>query len=118
MLNLSITAETDASEDRLDLIFRALADRTRRAQLARLAQGTARVTELAAPFNMSLPAVSKHLKVLEHAGLIRRDIEGRVHNCALNAETLQEIEAWLEQYREFWTGSLDSLARYVEEDAP
>ena len=116
MLTLSIARDRDAIDDRLDLIFRALADRTRRAQLARLIHGTARVTELAAPFNMSLPAISKHLKVLEHAGLISREIEGRVHHCRIKAETLQDIEEWLDQYREFWQGSLDSLARHVEED--
>ena len=115
MQNLSSDAE-DNTETQLDLVFRALGDRTRRAQLARLKKGPARVTELAEPFDMSLPAISKHLKVLESAGLIRRDIEGRVHHCSLRPETLKEASQWLTEYRSFWEGTLDALAAYVEED--
>jgi DNA-binding transcriptional ArsR family regulator len=105
-----------ASEDRLDLVFHALADRTRRALLSRLARGPARVTDLAQPFAMSLPAVSKHLKVLEAASLIDRDIDGRVHRCALAPAPLRDIERWLEHYRGFWEGRLEALARFVEDE--
>jgi DNA-binding transcriptional ArsR family regulator len=101
-------------EDRLDLIFRALGDRTRRALLARLAQAPAMVTELAEPFDMSLPAVSRHIKVLERARLVRRTVDGRVHHCALDIEPLQHVEEWIRQYRRFWNGNLEALARYVE----
>jgi DNA-binding transcriptional ArsR family regulator len=101
----------------LDLIFRALADQTRRALLARLMGKPAMVTELALPFAMSLPAVSRHIRVLECAGLVRRAIDGRVHLCSLSAEPLKNVEAWLLQYRPFWEGTLDSLARYVADDS-
>ena len=104
-------------EDRLDLVFQALANRTRRALLGRLADGPAMVTELAEPFAMSLPSVSKHLKVLERAGLVRRSVDGRIHECALATEPLQDIEAWLAHYRAFWGDTLDALARHVEDDA-
>lgn len=103
-------------DDRLDLIFRALGDRTRRALLARLAQGPAKVTELAEPFAMSLPAVSKHLKVLERAELVARSVDGRVHRCSLRPETLETVSDWLEFYRVFWQDNLDALARYVEHE--
>jgi DNA-binding transcriptional ArsR family regulator len=103
-----------AAEDRLDRVFHALSDRTRRALLDRLAHGPAKVTELAMPFAMSLPAVSKHLRVLEGAGLIHRAIDGRVHRCSFSAAPLQEIEEWLDHYRIFWTDTLDALARFVE----
>ncbi|MEK9947241.1 MAG: metalloregulator ArsR/SmtB family transcription factor [Alphaproteobacteria bacterium] len=106
-------------EARLDAIFHALANRTRRAMLRQLAKGPAMVTELAAPFDMSLPSASKNLKVLEKAGLIDRTVSGRVHRCALDPESLRDADAWLEFYRGFWSGSLDSLARFVaEEDNP
>jgi len=101
-------------DDRLDLLFRALGDRTRRALLARLAHAPATVTELADPFDMSLPAVSRHIRVLERARLITRTVDGRVHSCALAAEPLQTADEWLERYRRFWEGNLKSFARYVE----
>jgi len=104
----------DARQERLDRVFGALADRTRRAMLDRLAEGPARVTELAAPFAMSLPAVSRHLKLLEEARLVERRVDGRVHHCSLSGEALQDVEGWLQQYRSFWRGSLKSLARYME----
>jgi DNA-binding transcriptional ArsR family regulator len=104
----------DARQERLDRVFSALADRTRRAMLDRLAAGPARVTELAAPFAMSLPAVSRHLKLLEEARLVERRVDGRVHHCSLSGEALQDVEGWLQQYRSFWQGSLKSLARYME----
>ena len=108
----SRTRERASQDDRLDLVFQALADRTRRALLARLARKTSKVTDLAAPFNMSLPAVSRHIKVLERARLVRRTIDGRVHRCSLDAEPLHEAEAWLERYRPFWEGTLEALASY------
>lgn len=110
----SISDVRENPDDRLDRVFHAIADRTRRALLGRLARGPAMVTELAAPFAMSLPAVSKHLKVLERAGLVQRSIVGRVHRCALDALVLRDAESWIEQYSVFWEGTLDSLVRYVE----
>ena len=94
-----MTPRGGASEERLDGIFGALADRTRRAMLARLHDGPATVGELAAPFAMSLPAVSRHLKVLERERLVVRDVEGRVHRCSLGTAPLREVERWLERYR-------------------
>ena len=98
----------------LDHTFSALSDPTRRAILARLAQGGATVTELARPFDMSLPAVSKHLRVLENAGLMSRRREGRIHHCRLVGEPLQGAADWLEFYRSFWETRLESLADYLE----
>jgi DNA-binding transcriptional ArsR family regulator len=112
----SASYQRSKADDRLDLVFRALADPTRRALLSSLAQGPAKVTDLAEPFKMSLPAVSKHLKVLERAGLLVRAVDGRVHRCSLSAEPLWEVEQWLSSYRPFWEQTLDALARYVEED--
>lgn len=103
-----------SKQDRLDRLFGALSDRTRRAMLERLAQGPAQVTELAQPFDMSLPAVSRHLKVLEEARLVTRSVDGRVHRCSLSPAPLQEIGHWVHEQRGFWEGSLKSLARYVE----
>jgi DNA-binding transcriptional ArsR family regulator len=99
----------------LDRTFAALADPTRRRILAHLARGSQRVTDLAQPHAMSLPAVSKHLRVLENAGLLRRRRYGRVHEMELQAKPLQQAAAWVEQYRKFWEGSLDRLAAYLEE---
>lgn len=107
-----------ADDHRLDLIFQALADSTRRAIVARLADGPLPVTVLATPFAMSLAAVSKHIRVLERAGLIRRAVDGRVHRCSLAPSPLAEAEQWLQDYRAFWTGTLDAVARYVERDRP
>lgn len=101
--------------DRLSLILSALADPTRRAILARLAAGPAAVTELAAPFEMSLPAVSKHLKVLERAGLIARGREAQWRPCRLEAGPLRDVSAWLDEYRQFWEGSFDRLDAYLAE---
>jgi DNA-binding transcriptional ArsR family regulator len=102
------------SDARLDAVFRALGDRTRRALLARLAHGPAMVTELAEPFRMSLPAVSRHIRVLEKARLVARSVDGRMHRCALRAEPLQGAQQWLNHYRHFWEGTLGSLACYVK----
>jgi DNA-binding transcriptional ArsR family regulator len=105
-------------DDRLDRVFHALADRTRRAMLARLEQAPANITELAAPFAMSLPAVSKHLRVLEAAGLATRLVDGRVHCCSFEPAPLREVDAWLAHYRGFWGETLDALAEFVREPAP
>jgi DNA-binding transcriptional ArsR family regulator len=98
----------------LDATFGALADPTRRAILARLARGEAMVKELAEPFQMSLPAISKHLRVLEAAGLLKREIDGRVHHCRLSAGAMKDAVAWIEQYRGFWEAQFDALAKYLE----
>lgn len=103
------------STDRLSLVFSALADPTRRAILARLAAGEASVTELAAPFAMSLPAVSKHLKVLERAGLIARGREAQWRPCRLEAAPLREVASWLEAYRQHWDEQFDRLETYLAE---
>jgi len=102
------------SSGTLNQTFAALADPTRREILAHLARGDRRVTDLARPHNMSLPAVSKHLRVLENAGLLRRRRYGRVHEMQLNAEPLKKAAQWVEKYRKFWEGSLDRLADYLE----
>jgi DNA-binding transcriptional ArsR family regulator len=101
--------------DPLTTTFTALADPTRRAILARLALGEASVTELAEPFAMSLPAVSKHLKVLERARLITRGRTAQWRPCRLAPEPLKDASAWLETYRRFWEESLDRLADYLDE---
>jgi DNA-binding transcriptional ArsR family regulator len=101
----------------LDATFGALADPTRRAILARLARGQAMVTELAEPFSMSLPAISKHLRVLESAGLLQREIDGRVHRCRLAANPLKNAAAWIAQYRAFWESQFDALEKYLEATA-
>ena len=99
---------------KLDRTFAALADPTRRRILAHLARGDQRVTSLARPHAMSLPAVSKHLRVLEKAGLLRRHRYGRVHEMQLQAKPLKDAADWVEKYRKFWEGSLDRLAAYLE----
>lgn len=116
MARAQAARQQDDEEQRLDRIFHALANRTRRAMLRRLASGPAKVTELAAPFDMSLPSASKNVKVLEEAGLVARAVSGRVHTCSLDPETLREADAWLNAYRAFWSGTLESLAAYVEQD--
>ncbi len=101
--------------DHLSLTFSALADPTRRAILARLATGEASVTELAEPFDMSLPAISKHLKVLQHAGLITRGRDAQFRPCRLAPRPLKGAADWLEEYRIFWEQSLDRLESYLKE---
>jgi DNA-binding transcriptional ArsR family regulator len=101
--------------DPLSTTFAALADPTRRAILERLAAGEASVTELAEPFRMTLPAVSKHLKVLERAGLISRSREAQWRPCRLRARPLKDVADWLEPYRCFWEESLDRLDEYLNE---
>ena len=101
--------------DRLSETFGALADPTRRAILARLASGEASVTEVAEPFAMSMPAISKHLKVLERAGLIARGREAQWRPCRLQAGPLQDVAGWVEHYRRFWEECFDRLEDYLQE---
>jgi DNA-binding transcriptional ArsR family regulator len=101
------------AEDPLSQTLFALADPTRRAILARLAQGEATVNEIAAPFEISLPAVSRHLKVLESAGLISRSREAQWRPCKLETASLKGLDEWLEFYRRFWTGSFDKMDAYI-----
>jgi DNA-binding transcriptional ArsR family regulator len=101
--------------DHLTATFAALADPTRRAILARLASGESSVTELAEPFEMSLPAVSKHLKVLERAGLISRSRDAQWRPCQLKAKPLRDVADWVEHYRKFWEESFDRLGEYLLE---
>jgi DNA-binding transcriptional ArsR family regulator len=101
------------AEDRLSVIFSALADPTRRAILARLAEGEATVSELAEPFSISLPAISRHLKVLEHAGLISRSRSAQWRSSRLEAAPLQEAVGWMEHYRQFWDTNLDRLDAHL-----
>jgi len=99
----------------LDLAFAALADPTRRRIVARLTRGHVRVTDLAQPFAMSLNAVSKHVKVLERAGLVRRSRQGREHYLSLRASPLREIARWTSQYERFWNQRLDALGQFLEQ---
>jgi DNA-binding transcriptional ArsR family regulator len=103
------------AQDHLGTTFAALADPTRRAILARLASGEASVTELGKPFEMSLPAISKHLKVLEHAGLVARGRDAQWRPCRLMAGPLKDAAEWLEEYRRFWEDSFERLADYLSE---
>jgi DNA-binding transcriptional ArsR family regulator len=99
----------------LDRTFGALADPTRRRILEHLARGDSCVTDIARPYSMSLPAVSKHLRVLEKAGLVRRRRDGRVHRLRLEASPMQEAQKWIEEYRQFWEESFDRLEEYLKE---
>ncbi|HEY7910502.1 MAG TPA: metalloregulator ArsR/SmtB family transcription factor, partial [Blastocatellia bacterium] len=101
--------------DPLSTIFAALADPTRRAIIARLARGEASVTELAEPFQMSMPAITKHLKVLERAGLVARGRDAQWRPCRLEAGPLKEVAGWVEHYRDFWEQSFDRLDEYLVE---
>jgi DNA-binding transcriptional ArsR family regulator len=103
------------SADQISATFSALADPTRRAILARLASGETSVTELAQPFEMSLPAISKHLKVLQRAGLITRGRQAQWRPCRLDAMPLRDVADWLEHYRRFWEESFERLADYLQE---
>ena len=106
-------ALAEVEEARLSETFAALANPTRRAILARLAQGEASVNELAAPFDMSLPAVSKHIRVLEHAGLITQGHRAQYRPCTLNPEPLRIVASWTEQYRPIWEDRFDQLDSYL-----
>ena len=102
--------------DTLSATFQALADPTRRAILQRLARGEAAVGELAEPFAMSLPAISKHLKVLENAQLIERHKQAQWRRCSLNAPAMRPAADWIEQYRQFWETSFDRLSKFLQEE--
>lgn len=104
-----------SSHDQLSTTFAALADPTRRAILARLSAGETSVTDLAEPFDMSLPAITKHLKVLERAGLISRSRDAQWRPCRLEAKPLEAASDWVEQYRKFWEDSMDRLEEYLTE---
>ena len=108
---MSLTLE----DERLDETFAALANSTRRAILARLAQGDATVNELAAPFALTLPAISKHIKVLQRAGLVARGQRAQFRPCALEAEALAEVSAWTEQYRPIWEARFHRMDDYVRQ---
>ncbi|HEY1551713.1 MAG TPA: metalloregulator ArsR/SmtB family transcription factor [Kofleriaceae bacterium] len=104
-----------STDDRLDDVFGALADRTRRQMVRRLAKAPATVGELAAPFEMSLPAASKHVRVLERAGLVKRTIDGREHHCELVRKRLRDANAWIARYTAMWESTLDELAKFAAE---
>ena len=111
----NIYVKYNATPDPLSATLSALADPTRRAILARLSRGEATVNELAEPFDISLPAVSRHLKVLESAGLISRGREAQWRPCRLETEALKGVDDWLSRYRRFWTGSFDKMDAYIAE---
>lgn len=115
---VTIRRNEKRNEARLDRVFAALADPTRRAILGRLSRGEVTVGELADPFSMSRPAISKHLNVLERAGLVHRLADGRVNRCRLDAKPLRDAAAWVDRYRRYWEGSLDALAEYLERENP
>ena len=106
---------TTLEDDRLSETFAALASSTRRAILARLAQGTATVNELAEPFDLTLPAVSKHIKVLQHAGLIVRGKRAQYRPCALAPGALEQVSSWADQYRHVWETSFDRMDDYLDQ---
>ena len=109
---------TAIAEDRLDETFAALANRTRRAILTRLAEGAATVNELAEPFAMTLPAISKHIKVLERAGLVVQSRQAQYRPCDLNAAPLEEISSWAEHYRQTWNARFDRMDDYLTQLQP
>ena len=102
-------------DERLDETFAALANSTRRAILSRLSEGEASVNELAEPFDLTLPAISKHIKVLEHAGLIVRGRHAQFRPCAINATPLEEVSSWAEQYRSVWEARFDRMDDYIKQ---
>jgi DNA-binding transcriptional ArsR family regulator len=106
------------NEDRLSETFAALASSTRRAILARLAQGEANVNELAEPFDLTLPTISKHIKVLERAGLVARSQRAQYRPCSLDAAPLKEISTWAEQYRPVWVARFDRMDDYIQRLQP
>ncbi len=112
-MTATLTSAPPSDDDRLSATFAALANTTRRAILARLSTGAASVNELAAPFDMQLPAISKHIKVLERAGLITRGRHAQFRPCALDAAPLAEIADWTEQYRPIWEARFDRLDDYL-----
>ena len=115
---ISVPMTIAVDDTRLDATFAALANSTRRAILARLAEGTATVNELAEPFDMTLPAISKHIKVLERAGLVLRGQRAQYRPCTLDAARLEEISSWAEQYRPVWDARFDRMNEYVKQLQP
>lgn len=115
---MSRAPSTIPKDERLDTVFHALADGTRRQLVDRLSHGPASVSELAAPFSISLAAISKHLDVLEGAGMVLRERDGRFQRCRLTPEALDEARAFIDHYRPFWEATLDQLARHVEPSDP
>jgi len=113
-----LIADLPADDERLDETFAALANSTRRAILARLTEGEATVNELAAPFAMTLPAISKHIKVLERAGLIERSRHARFRPCRLDPGPLADVAGWAEQYRPIWEERFDRLSDYLDHIQP
>ena len=113
----SATHDPNAASEDLSQLFGALSDETRRGILARLAEGDASVGEIAAPFDVSRPAISKHLRVLERAGLVERRRDGRISRCSLRAGPMREAASWIDRYQAFWKHQLDALSRYLERDA-
>jgi DNA-binding transcriptional ArsR family regulator len=111
-------ASAKKKDERLDAVFHALADTTRRRIVDRLAHGPTSVGELASPFSISLAAISKHLDVLEGAGVVRREREGRFQRCQLAPEGLEEVSRFIDHYRGFWKDTLDQLAEYLEGQPP
>ena len=100
--------------EQLDRVFRALGDATRRSMVARLARSPATIGELGEPFDMTKPAVTKHVKVLERAGLLSREVDGRVHRCEIDPAPLTHAQRWVARVREHWEGRLDDLAEYLD----
>ena len=111
-----MTTDLKASDDDLNLVFSALSDPTRRSILEMLSRGEASVGELAEPFDMSLPAISKHLGVLEHAGLLSRERDGRFFRCLLHAEPMRNAALWMERYRRFWSQQFDAMEAYLSQE--
>jgi DNA-binding transcriptional ArsR family regulator len=104
------------NQHQLDLAFGALAHRIRRGILARLSAGEATVAELAKPFKVSAPAITKHMRILEEAGLLSRKKQGREHHCRLEQKRMKEAQAWIENHRQFWNDRFDALERYLKEN--
>jgi len=118
MSGIGAAKEAAARAARLDAVFAALADPTRRAIIERLSRGAARVTEVAEPFDMSLNAVSKHIRVLEASGVVARRRRGRDHILSINARSLDEVDGWIERTRRFWQRRLDAMERLLDELNP
>ncbi|ASL48365.1 Transcriptional repressor SdpR [Burkholderia sp. AD24] len=112
-MNPATMIRSDLSAERLDAVFGALADPTRRSILERLRSGSLTVSALAEPYDVSLNAVSKHIKTLEKAGLIKREVRGREHACQLDAARLEEASSWLAYYAEFWSGRMEALEQHL-----
>ena len=118
MVGNSRSKTRSSTEDSLSLLFHALADDTRRRLLSQLALGPAKVTDLARPFRMSLPAVSKHLRILEQARLISRMVDGRVHRLTLTGRPLRQVEIWLDPFRAYWEHTLTLLGQDIQLHPP